>query len=104
MQLVSSLIDLEDVPAAGADTVPNKCGPNRFDNIWNMPPGNKLCLQLNKAIQPVMKNAGSWTRWLEIVVRRHDMCPINYVHWPSVPQHYKNQCWEVIQVLGKKQR
>ena len=48
MQLVSGLIDPEDISTAGADTVPNKRGPNRFDGIWNMPPGKKLFLQLNK--------------------------------------------------------
>ena len=48
MQLVGGLIDPEDVPAAGADNVPNKCGPNRFDDIWNMPPRKKMFLQLNK--------------------------------------------------------
>ena len=104
MQLVGGLIDPHDVPAAGADNVPNKRGPNRFDDIWNMPPGKKLLLQLNKAGQPVGKNAGSWARWLGTVARRHDMCPINYVRWPLVPQQYKNRCWEAIQVLGKKQR
>ena len=104
MQLVGGLIDPQDVPAAGVDNVPNKRGPNRFDDIWNMPPGKKLLLQLNKACQPVGKNAGPWARWLGTVARRHDMCPINYVRWPLVPQQYKNRCWEAIQVLGKKQR
>ena len=102
MQLVGGLIDLEDVPAAGADNVPNKRGPSQFDDIWNMPPEKKLFLQVNKASQPVGKNAGSWPRWLGIVARRHDICPISYVRWPSVPQQYKNRCWEAIQVLGKK--
>ena len=48
MQLVSGLIDPEDISAARVDTVPNKRGPNRFDDIWNMPLGKKLFLQLNK--------------------------------------------------------
>ena len=104
MQLVSGLIDPVDISVARVDTVPNKRWPNRFDDIWNMPPGKKLLLQLNKAGQPVGKNAGPWARWLGIVARRHDMCPINYVRWPLVPQQYKNRCWEAIQVLGKKQR
>nr|POF10837.1 non-functional nadph-dependent codeinone reductase 2 [Quercus suber] len=104
MQLIAGLIDPEDVPAAGAVNVPNKRGPSQFDDIWNMPAGKKLFLQLNKADQPFGKNAGSWARWLGTIARRHDMCPINYVCWPSVPQQYKNRCWEAIQVLGRKQR
>ena len=38
MRLVSGLIDPEDISAARVDTVPNKRGPNQFDDIWNMPP------------------------------------------------------------------
>ena len=59
MQLVGGLIDPEDVLVAGANNVPNKHGPNWFDDIWNMPPGKKLFLQVNKAGQLVGKNAGS---------------------------------------------
>ena len=62
MQLVGGLIDSQDVPAAGVDNVPNKREPNRFDDIWNVPLGKKLLLQLSKAGQPVGKNAGSWAR------------------------------------------
>ena len=54
MQLVGGLIDPENVSAAGADTIPNKHGPNRFDDIWNMPLGKKLFLQLNKVGQSIM--------------------------------------------------
>ena len=47
------------MPIAGAVIVPNKCGPNRFDDIWNMPSGKKLFLEINKVGQLVGKNAGS---------------------------------------------
>ena len=47
------LIDIEDipvpVPAAGAVVVPSKHGPNRFDDIWNMPLGKKLFLEIDGA-------------------------------------------------------
>ncbi|KAK9987957.1 hypothetical protein SO802_028196 [Lithocarpus litseifolius] len=56
------LIDPEDVPAGGAVIVLNKHGPNQFDDIWNMPLGKKLFLDLNKAGQLVGKNARSWAR------------------------------------------
>ena len=48
MQLVSGLIDPVDISVARVDTIPNKRWPNRFDDIWNMPPGKKLFLQFNK--------------------------------------------------------
>ena len=92
------LIDTQDVPTVGAIVVPNKCGPNRFDDIWNMPPGKKLSLKINKVRQPVGKNAGSFSRWLGIVARKPDMCPINFRSWPKMPLQYKNRCWEAIQV------
>ena len=99
------LIDSEDVPipAVGAVAVPNKRRPNRFDDIWHMRPGKKLFLEINKAGQPIGKNAGPWSRWLGTVERKLDMCSINYHSWPSMPLQCKNQCWEAIQVLGKKQ-
>ena len=99
------LIDTEDipVPAARAVVVPNKCGPNRFDDIWNMPPSKILFLEINKTGQPVRENAGPWAKWLGTVARKPYMCPINYRSWHSMPLQYKNQCWEAIQVLGKKQ-
>nr|POF12455.1 hypothetical protein CFP56_59370 [Quercus suber] len=103
MQLVGGLIDPEDVPANGADTVPNKHRQNRFDDIWNMPPRKKLFLQLNKAGQLVGKNVGTWARWMGTIARRHDMCPINYVSWHLVPQQYKNRYWEAIQAKYCKQ-
>ncbi|KAL4654948.1 hypothetical protein ACB092_01G416400, partial [Castanea dentata] len=90
--------DTQDVPAAGAIVVPNKRGPNRFDDIWNMPPGKKLFLKINKAGQPVRKNSGSFSRWLGTVARKPDMCPINYCSWPKMPLQYKNRCWEAIQL------
>ena len=45
------LIDTEDipVPTAEAVVVPNKRGPNRFHDIWNMPPGKNLFLEINGA-------------------------------------------------------
>ena len=94
------LTDTEDVPipAVGAVVMPNKRGPNRFDDIWNMPPGKKLSLKINKARQPVGKNAGSFSRWLGTVARKPDMCPINFRSWPKMPLQYKNRCWEAIQV------
>lgn len=67
------LIDTEDVPAAGAVIMPNKRGPNRFDDIWNMPLGKKLFLKINGARQPIGKNAGSFARWLGTLARKPDM-------------------------------
>ena len=54
------LIDTKDVPVpvARAVVMPNKRGPNRFDDVWNMPPGKKLFLERKKAGQPVEENAG----------------------------------------------
>ncbi|KAK9995135.1 hypothetical protein SO802_024838 [Lithocarpus litseifolius] len=91
--------DTEDipVPAAGAVVVPNKRGPNRFDDIWNMPPGKKLFLKINKAGQPVGENAGPWAKWLGTVARKPDMCPINYRSWHKMPRQYKTRCWETTQ-------
>nr|POE59779.1 hypothetical protein CFP56_69605 [Quercus suber] len=91
--------DTEDipVPAVGAVVVPNKRGPNRFDDIWNMPPGKKLFLDINKAGQPIGENAGPWAKWLGTVARKPDMCPINYRSWHRMPLQYKNRCWETIQ-------
>ena len=99
------LINTEDVPvpAVGVVVVPNKRGPNQFDYIWNMPSSKKLFLEINKAGQPVGENARPWARWLGIVARKPDICPINYRSWHSMPLQYKNRCWEAIQVLGKKQ-
>ncbi|XP_065636450.1 uncharacterized protein LOC111991432 isoform X2 [Quercus suber] len=89
--------DTHDVLTAGVIVVPNKHGPNRFDDIWNMPPGKKLFLEINKVGQPVGKNAGSFSRWLGTVARTPDMCPINYCSWQKMPLQYKNRCWEAIQ-------
>ncbi|XP_030949519.1 uncharacterized protein LOC115973400 [Quercus lobata] len=93
--------DTEDipitVPTAGAVVVPNKRGPNRFDDIWNMPPGKKLFLEINGAGQPVGENAGPFAKWLGTMARKPDMCPINYRSWHSMPLQYKNRCWEAIQ-------
>ena len=73
------------------------------DDVWNMPLGKKLFLERKKAGQPVEENAGPWARWLGTVARTLDMCPINYRSRHSMPLQYKDQCWEAIQVLGKKQ-
>lgn len=96
---VGVVLDTKDVPVARADNVRKRCKPNRFDNIWHLLLGKKLFLEVNKASQPIGINARSWARWLGTLSRMSTMCPINYVHWPLVPQQYKNLCWAAVQVL-----
>ena len=96
---VGVVLDTEDVPAIGAANVRKKRGPYKFDDIWHLPLGKKLFLEVNKASQSIGKNDGSWASWLGALSRMSTICLINYVCWPLVPQQYKNLCWAVVQVL-----
>ena len=79
IQLVGGVLDTEGAPTVRADNVCKKHGPNRFDDIWHLPLGKRLLLEVNKAGQPIGKNAGSWIRWLGTLSRMSTMCLINYV-------------------------
>ena len=46
---VGVVLDTEDVLETGADNVRKKRGLERFDDIFHLPPGKKLFLEVNKA-------------------------------------------------------
>ncbi|KAK7858270.1 putative ring-h2 finger protein atl69, partial [Quercus suber] len=56
--------DTEDVLAVGANNVRKKRGHNRFNDIWHLLLGKKLFLEVNKASQPIGKDASFWERWI----------------------------------------
>ena len=72
-----------------------------MSEIWNLPPGQRVELPLNNALQPVDKEGGIFVRFIGTVARKPHLCPIKYKTWHKVQDYYKEQCWDTIKVLNK---
>ena len=82
---MTNFLGTEYVPTIGADNICKKSGPNRFDDVWNLPPGKNLFFRVNIVCRPIGKNAGSWARLLGTLAKMSTMCLINYIRWPLGP-------------------
>lgn len=74
-----------------------KRGITRLTNIWNLPKGERVRIELNKNFQVVGENSSLFSRFLGTMARRGDYCPLNYLTWPKVPKEYKKHCLTTIE-------
>ena len=70
-----------------------------MSNIWNLPPKNNVKLSFNRYFQPIEHESRRFNQFIKIVARRHHLCPINVVSWCTMPNDYKENCWNIIEVL-----
>lgn len=68
----------------------------RLTNIWNLPRGERVIVEVNKNFQVVGENSSVFPRFLGTMARRGDYCPLNYITWPKVPKEYKKHCLTTI--------
>ncbi|KAG5531824.1 hypothetical protein RHGRI_026439 [Rhododendron griersonianum] len=77
-----------------------KRGITRLSDIWNLPPGKKVVVDFNATCLPVGEECGVFNRFIGTVARKPHLCPINCKSWHFVPNHYKEDCWSIIEVLS----
>ncbi|GAB2278162.1 hypothetical protein Dimus_012857 [Dionaea muscipula] len=53
-------------------------------DVWNLPNGERIVVQCDGLHQPVMKSGGIFTRWLGLLAKRGDYCPIDATNWKVV--------------------
>ena len=69
-----------------------------MSEVWNLPPGKQIIVTFNQAFQPVGDEGGVFNRFLGTVARKPHLCPINCNNWHYVADHYKEDCWNIIEV------
>ncbi|KAI8557091.1 hypothetical protein RHMOL_Rhmol05G0307700 [Rhododendron molle] len=74
-----------------------KRGITRLSDIWNLPPGKKVVVDFNATCLPVGEEGGVFNRFIGTVARKPHLCPINCKSWYVVPNHYKEDCWSIIE-------
>ncbi|KAI8539917.1 hypothetical protein RHMOL_Rhmol09G0220200 [Rhododendron molle] len=74
-----------------------KRGITRLSDIWNLPPGKKVVVDFNATCLPVGEEGGVFNRFIGTVARKPHLCPINCKSWHVVPNHYKEDCWSIIE-------
>ncbi|KAG5532603.1 hypothetical protein RHGRI_027034 [Rhododendron griersonianum] len=74
-----------------------KRGITRLSDIWNLPPGKKVVVDFNATCLPVGEEGGVFNRFIGTVARKPHLCPINCKSWHFVPNHYKEDCWSIIE-------
>ncbi|KAG5531820.1 hypothetical protein RHGRI_026439 [Rhododendron griersonianum] len=74
-----------------------KRGITRLSDIWNLPPGKKVVVDFNATCLPVGEECGVFNRFIGTVARKPHLCPINCKSWHFVPNHYKEDCWSIIE-------
>ncbi|KAG5564236.1 hypothetical protein RHGRI_000438 [Rhododendron griersonianum] len=77
--------------------VRTKRGITRLSDIWNLPPGKKVVVDFNATCLPVGEEGGVFNRFIGTVARKPHLCPINCKSWHFVPNHYKEDCWSIIE-------
>ena len=76
-------------------------GPNKYSFIWNLPENHKIELPLTSSNQPINKAGRNFTGWLGTIARKSHLCPIKYKNWTGMPDEFKEQIWDLVQVFRK---
>ena len=76
-------------------------GASKYSIIWNLPENHKIELPLTSSNQPIKKAGRNFTGWLGTIARKPHLCPIKYKNWTRMPDEFKEQIWDIVQVFKK---
>ncbi|KAK2973900.1 hypothetical protein RJ640_025609 [Escallonia rubra] len=71
-------------------------GPTRCLNLWNRQ--GRISISTNESGQPIGPEAPKLTNFLGTLARDGLMAPLTYVDWRGVPDVYKENMWEQVQL------
>ena len=66
-----------------------RCGPIRARDIWHLSEGERVVIRCNRMGQLVNKSARLLTSFLDTVVQKGQLCPLNYSRWNNILHSYK---------------
>ena len=76
-------------------------GASKYSVIWNLPENHKIELPLTSSNQPIKKAGRNFTGWLGTIARKPHLCPIKYKNWTRMPDEFKEEIWDNVQVFRK---
>ena len=85
-----------------SSNVKNKRGVTLMSRIWALPAHQRLTCPLTKSGQPIGQSGQTFKRWLGTFCLCQALCPLVPVNWTHVPDHFKENAWEKIQVVTFK--
>ncbi|XP_075665970.1 uncharacterized protein LOC142635752 [Castanea sativa] len=68
------------------------------------PDDQEIELPLNSMHQLIDDGMRAFTRWLGTIARKPHMCPIRYLNWKDMLEELKQECWHVVEKIGKAWR
>ncbi|XP_035542855.1 uncharacterized protein LOC118345308, partial [Juglans regia] len=68
-------------------------------DIWHLPEGERIDMELNNLGQPIKKQDSKVVRFGGLIARTNKLVPIIYKDWRSVPKTIKEEAWGLI--MGK---
>ncbi|KAF5467946.1 hypothetical protein F2P56_012149 [Juglans regia] len=68
-------------------------------DIWHLPKGEQIDMELNNLGQPIKKQDSKVVRFCGLIARTNKLVPIIYKNWRSVPKTIKEEAWGLI--MGK---
>jgi len=68
--------------------------------VWSLPRGHRIELAFNGRTQPKGDVGGLIPHFLAILATDYRIFPISFASWKTIPQSYKDKCWDIIKVLS----
>ncbi|KAG2690556.1 hypothetical protein I3760_09G192500 [Carya illinoinensis] len=65
-------------------------------DIWHLPEGERIEIELNLLGQPIKKQDSKVVRFGGLIARSNKLVPIIYKDWRSVPNTVKEEAWDLI--------
>ncbi|GMP36288.1 hypothetical protein CsSME_00008466 [Camellia sinensis var. sinensis] len=89
----------EEMQRTDESTKRNTRGITRMVEVWNLTLEERIMLTFNKDLQAVSTEGGIFSRFIGTIARKPHLCPIKYKNWHEVPDQYKEDCWNIIEVI-----
>ena len=67
-------------------------------DIWHLPEGERIEMELNNLGQPIKKQDSKVVRFGGLIARSNKLVPIIYKDWRSAPKTIKEEAWGLIKV------
>ena len=61
----------------------------RTNNVWHLPPNERIVVQWNNEGQPIADGGALLNRFLGSIARSSNSLPISYSSWKKIPKDYK---------------
>ncbi|XP_074304357.1 uncharacterized protein LOC141639067 isoform X2 [Silene latifolia] len=56
-------------------------GKTVLGDIWNLPPGHRVVVEINKSSQPIGDEGGVLGHYCGTIARHGDLCSLSYTRW-----------------------